>query len=254
VKPLGVRAEPRDVSVTPRRTLLASLAVTVGLLASPAGAAIVDETVAGLIPTTELGPRPVALLSTEDPEPEPATPAQRDALRRRLETALAGSTARTLAAAVDVEGYDAVLRREAGHPLPPASTQKSYVGLSALVALGPDARMRTEVVRRLEPVDGVLDGNLWLVAGGDPYLTKLGLRQLARDVKAAGITTVTGELRLDDSRYDARRTAPGWKSSFLPGQSGPLSALAVDRNRWRSDRAFLADPAMPAAVRARSSG
>jgi D-alanyl-D-alanine carboxypeptidase/D-alanyl-D-alanine-endopeptidase (penicillin-binding protein 4) len=149
---------------------------------------------------------------------------------------------------VDVEGYDAVLRRASGQPMPPASTQKSYVGLAALVALGPDARLRTEVARTATPVAGVLNGHLWLVAGGDPYLTRSGLRQLAREVKAAGITRVTGDLRLDDLRYDQRRKPAGWKSSFMPAESGPLSAMAVDRNRWRTDSTFLADPAFPAAV------
>jgi D-alanyl-D-alanine carboxypeptidase len=86
-----------------------------------------------------------------------------------------------------------VLRREPATRCPPASTQKSYVGLGALVSLGPDARLRTEVARDAEPVGGVLRGSLWLVAGGDPYLTRLGLRQLARVVRTGGITTVTGE-------------------------------------------------------------
>ncbi len=229
-----------------RRTCVIAL-VAVGLLAGPAAAEVLDETVADLVPATAVGPRPMALLTTADDE-QPATPAQRDALRRRLEAALAGSTATTLATAIDVEGYGAVLRREAGHALPPASTQKSYVVLSALVALGPQARLRTAVVRTAEPIGGVLRGHLWLVAGGDPYLTGLGLKQLARDVKAAGISTVTGEVRLDDSRYDARRNAAGWKSSYVPDETGPLSAMAVDRNTWRRDSAFLADPALPAAV------
>ena len=238
--------------MSPRRTCLAALAVAVGLLAAPATAAVVDERVAGFLPATAVGPRPIALLTTqEQAEPAPATDGQRDALRRRLESALGGSTAVTLSAAVDVEGYGPVLRRESSHPLPPASTQKSYVGLSALVALGPEARLRTEVARTAEPVAGRLAGHLWLVAGGDPYLTSAGLRALARQVREAGVTTVTGELRLDDSRYDARRTAAGWKSSFMPRHSGPLSALALDRNRWRSDGAFLRDPALPAAIRFR---
>ena len=246
-----MRADSLDVPVNRRRTCLAALAVSIGLLASPSAAAVLtDPAPVTLTPATALGPRPVGLLASGDDTPA-VTPEQRDALRRRVEAALAGSTAVTVSAAVDVAGYDAVLRREAGHPLPPASTQKSYVGLSALVALGPAARFRTEVARTATPVAGRLHGHLWLVAGGDPYLTSAGLRALARDVRAAGITTVTGEVRLDDSRYDARRTAAGWKPSYMPRQSGPLSALALDRNRWRSDRAFLADPALPAAVRFR---
>jgi D-alanyl-D-alanine carboxypeptidase/D-alanyl-D-alanine-endopeptidase (penicillin-binding protein 4) len=237
------------VLVTSRRTCFAALTLALGLLTGPAAAEMLDETVPDLVPATAVGPRPIALLTAaEGDDPPQATAAQRDALRRRLEAALAGSTAVTVSAAVDVEGYGSVLRRDAAHPLPPASTQKSYVGLSALVALGPNARLRTEVARTAEPVAGRLAGHLYLVAGGDPYLTRLGLQQLARDVKAAGITTVTGDVRLDDSRYDARRTAAGWKSSYMPNEAGPLSAMAVDKNRWRSDSAFLSDPALPAAV------
>ncbi|MDP9466441.1 MAG: D-alanyl-D-alanine carboxypeptidase/D-alanyl-D-alanine-endopeptidase, partial [Actinomycetota bacterium] len=67
-----------------------------------------------------------------------------------------------------------------------------------------------------------------------------------------GVTTVAGDLLLDDSRYDARRSAAGWRPSYVPRQSGPLSALALDRNRWRTDTAFLTDPALPVAVRFRN--
>ena len=190
------------------------------------------------------------------PSPAPTPPLTKTAataLGRSIGTALAASGARTIAASVVVDGYGAVYRRNSGAAVPPASTQKSFTGLSVLLALGPDARLRTEVAATATPVDGRLDGHLWLVGGGDPYLTGAQLTALAAQVSAAGITTVAGDLLLDDSRYDARRSAAGWRPSFVPGQSGPLSALALDRNRWRGDRAFLADPALPAAVRFRDA-
>lgn len=249
MKPRGRRAEPLDVTVPRRRTALVVAALLVGLGTGPAAAGVVDGPWKriSVAPVTVVAPVPVALPTTA-PGPAEATPTQREALRRRLVSALGGSSAVTVSAAVDVEGYGAVLRSDSAHPLPPASTQKSFVGLTALLALGPDARLRTEVARTATPVAGRLPGHVWLVAGGDPYLTRLGLRALARDVRAAGITTVAGDVRLDDSRYDARRTPSGWKSSFMPDEAGPLSALAVDRNRWREDSSFLADPAFPAAV------
>lgn len=240
--------------MSPRRTCLAAVAafLVVGL-AGPASAGITVggpwKRVANVVPATAVAPVPITLPSGA--RSSGATPAQHDALRQRVEAALGGSTATTVSAAVDVAGYDRLLRREAAHPLPPASTQKSYVGLSALMALAPDARYRTEVAATAPEVAGRVHGHLWLVAGGDPYLDMHYLRMLARSVRAAGITHVVGDVRLDDMRYDQRRTAPGWKPSFMPGQTGPLSALAVDRNRWRSDSTFLADPAFPAAVRFR---
>ena len=188
------------------------------------------------------------------PSPAPTPPltkAAADALGRSVGTALAASGARTIAASVEVEGYGGVYRRNSGASVPPASTQKSFTGLSVLLALGPDARLRTEVAAAAVPDAGHLPGHLWLVGGGDPYLTGAQLTALAAKVRAAGVTTVAGDLLLDDSRYDARRSAAGWRASFVPGQSGPLSAMALDANRWRGDRAFLADPALPAATRFR---
>jgi D-alanyl-D-alanine carboxypeptidase/D-alanyl-D-alanine-endopeptidase (penicillin-binding protein 4) len=190
------------------------------------------------------------------PSPLPAPPltkAAADALGRSVGTALAASGARTIAASVEVEGYGGVYRRNSGVAVPPASTQKSFTGLSVLLALGPDARLRTEVAATAVPEAGSLPGPLWLVGGGDPYLTGAQLTALAAQVRAAGITTVAGDLLLDDTRYDAKRSAAGWRPSFMPGQSGPLSAMALDRNRWRGDAAFLADPALPAAVRFRDA-
>jgi D-alanyl-D-alanine carboxypeptidase/D-alanyl-D-alanine-endopeptidase (penicillin-binding protein 4) len=233
-----------------RTTLLAAVAASLGIVVSPASAVVLGplERVPQVVPATALDPRPVEL--GQRPQEVPDT-SGRDALRRRVEAALAGSTAGTVSVAVDVEGYGPLVRREADHPLPPASTQKSFVALSALVALGPDARYRTEVVSTKPVAGGRIDGPVWLVASGDPYFAMGHLRGLARRVRAAGVTEITGEVRLDDLRYDQRRTADGWKSSFMPRQSGPLSAMAVERNRWRRDATFLADPAHPAAVRFR---
>jgi serine-type D-Ala-D-Ala carboxypeptidase/endopeptidase (penicillin-binding protein 4) len=218
------------------RTLL--LALVVGVLSTSAPALAAD------------GP-PSATAGTVGRPSSPLSRAAGQALARRLDAVLATAGAGTVAAAVEVDGHGHVYGRNASLAVPPASTQKSFTALAALLALGPDARLRTEVAATSTPVGGQLRGGLWLVGGGDPYLTTARLTALAADVRAAGITTVAGDLLLDDRRFDARRRADGWKASFVPGQSGPLSALALDGNTWRRDAAFLADPALPAAVRFR---
>ncbi len=228
----------------PPRKLLAALTTAVVALAGP---------VAALAPqaASAAGPQVRA---------ESATASAAARLGTRVSSALNGSGARTVAAAVDVDGLGSVLRRDAWHALPPASTQKSFVVATALLSMPRDTRLLTQVVATATPTvttatgtvtTGRLPGSVWLVAGGDPYLTASGLRALAASVRAAGIREITGDVRLDDSRYDALRRNAGWKASYVPGESGPLSALAVDGNRWRKDRAFLADPALPAAVRFR---
>ena len=242
-----------DVDV-PRR-----LALLLPALLATAASVAVSLPAAALLPDAAPPPRvaPAATGPATGPDAEPTvglTPQQRSAatdLGARVQAELLKAPAATVTGAVEVEGLGTVLRRDAAHQLPPASTQKSFVSGAALLRLGTGARFTTEVAALVAPVDGVVRGDLWLVPGGDPYLTTSGLRALAQAVRAAGVRHVTGVLRLDDSRYDARRRAEGWKTEWVPEESGPLSAFAVDKNAWRSDSAFLADPAMPNAQKAR---
>jgi D-alanyl-D-alanine carboxypeptidase/D-alanyl-D-alanine-endopeptidase (penicillin-binding protein 4) len=118
-------------------------------------------------------------------------------------------------------------------PLIPASNEKLAVSYAALVAFGPSHQFETEVL-----VEGEQQGTLWrgdliLKGYGDPTLSTLRLHALAREIRAAGITRVTGRLVADESFFDSRRTAPGWKSWFFINESAPISALTVDRGRYR---------------------
>jgi D-alanyl-D-alanine carboxypeptidase/D-alanyl-D-alanine-endopeptidase (penicillin-binding protein 4) len=92
-------------------------------------------------------------------------------------------------------------------------------------------------------VDGVVTGDLYLVGGGDPFLrtaayvaalpepepTFTSMAQLAAQVKAAGITSITGSVVGDEHRYDTQRGVPTWNPVYTAeGDVGPLSALDVD--------------------------
>ncbi len=236
-------AETPDVDMT-SRTIAAACLTALLAGAGPAMASLPDavEPVPEVV-STRLVAAPQAV--------QGAGPSATASLGGRVSAALSAGTARTVSAAVDVDGLGAVLRRDAGHALPPASTQKTYVVSAALLALGPDHRFRTEVAATATATAGVLAGPLWLVPGGDPYLTSTTLRSLARSVREAGITVVQGDLKLDDSRYDGLRRNPGWRSTWVPDELGPLSAFALDRNAGRRDAAYLRDPALPNAVRFR---
>ncbi len=147
-----------------------------------------------------------------------------------------------------IDGIGEVGAHEPDVPLFPASNQKLLMAMGVLAVLGPDARFTTEV--RSAP-----GGNLVVVAGGDPSLAGAGphsLDALAAQVRAAGITTVPGALVVDDSRHDAMRRAAGWQDWQFPTYAGPLSAFMVDRNRYRRDPAFLADPGLAHGDRFRS--
>lgn len=181
-----------------------------------------------------------------------ASSSQAAAIRDRLTQLLAPSTSALRSSAVDIDGLGPVLRQGAGTEVPPASTEKLYTTLTALQLLGPASRMVTAVRAPLAQRGSGQPGNVYLVGGGDPFFSGAQLEALAAGVRAAGITKIGGALVVDDLRYDNQRRAPGWKSSFVPDESGPLSALAVDGNRWRKDSAYLSDPGIPTLQRFRA--
>ncbi len=158
-----------------------------------------------------------------------AAPAQAATLPGRLAAALTASSARTGAIAVDLSTGKVLFQQSASAPFVPASNEKLTVTYAALGLLGPSFRIRTEVLGSGQQAGAVFHGNVVLRGYGDPTLSHWGLRALARRVRAAGITQVTGAVVGDESYFDSARTAPGWKPSFYIEESPPLSALIVDR-------------------------
>lgn len=153
-------------------------------------------------------------------------------LTERLARALAVphlSTARSAAVAFDLTTGTAVFQRHAGLSLIPASNEKLAITYTALETLGPDFQIETDVLGQGELVGTTWRGPLVLQGHGDPSLSRADLNTLARQVRAAGIRKVAGAVLGDESYFDSRRTAPGWKPSFYINQSAPLSALTVDR-------------------------
>ena len=156
-------------------------------------------------------------------------------LAKRLARALAVphvSHDRTAVVAFDLQTGETVFSEHGGLPLAPASNEKLAVAYAALVTLGSGYRIDTAVLGRGEQNGTVWQGSLVLAGHGDPTLSSSDLADLARQVRAAGILRVTRGVFGDESFFDARRTAPGWKSWFYVNECAPLSALTVDRARY----------------------
>jgi D-alanyl-D-alanine carboxypeptidase/D-alanyl-D-alanine-endopeptidase (penicillin-binding protein 4) len=153
-------------------------------------------------------------------------------LSERLARALAVPhvpAAHSGAVALDLSTGAVVFARNPGLSLVPASNEKLPVTYTALETLGPDYRIATDVLGEGAQVGTTWRGSLVLQGHGDPSLDDADLTRLARQVRAAGIRKVAGAVLGDESYFDSRRTAPGWKPSFSLTQSEPLSALTVDR-------------------------
>ncbi len=84
-------------------------------------------------------------------------------------------------------------------PQPPASVAKAFTSLYAIDALGPAHRFETRIFADGPVRDGVLDGNLVLVGGGDPNLVTDHLAELAKRLKDAGLREVKGGFQVWDN-------------------------------------------------------
>jgi serine-type D-Ala-D-Ala carboxypeptidase/endopeptidase (penicillin-binding protein 4) len=149
-------------------------------------------------------------------------------------------------------------------PVIPASNSKILTGAVALELLGPDHRFVTTVVGALDPGTGEVSGDLALVGGGDPLLSTdfypdsflatrypqrpaTRLEDLADAVVAAGVTSVSGGVVGDESRYDAEYFRPAWPESLHRSVVGPYSALLVNDARMNSSGALAEVPGQGAA-------
>ncbi len=148
------------------------------------------------------------------------------------------------AACVTVEADDRVIKEvDPTVPLVPASNQKLLATYAALIQFGPDYRFTTTVRADGVITDGVLEGDLYFVGGGDPFLSTdswrsqyeetsgryhTRLEDLADAIVASGITQVTGSLLGDESLFDDVRVGPWAQRLIDQRQSGPLSALTVN--------------------------
>jgi serine-type D-Ala-D-Ala carboxypeptidase/endopeptidase (penicillin-binding protein 4) len=141
--------------------------------------------------------------------------------------------ARSAAVAVDLASGRALFARNRSLSLVPASNQKLAVAFAALSLLGPSHRFDTTVYGEGELAGRTWKGDLVLKGFGDPTLSRGDLRALAVQVRAFGIRRVTGGIEADESYFDSKRAGPAWKSWHYLNESPPLSALTVDRARFR---------------------
>ena len=139
----------------------------------------------------------------------------------------------------DPSSRQVLFSRKGGRARILASNSKLFTTSTALSKFLPDTRLHTTAWSSDDISDGISQG-LYLRGGGDPTLSATGLTKLADRVKAAGVTTVQGPLRYDDSFLDHVAGIPEHGISFE--RVGTLSGLTVDNGS-------SGDPARSAAQR-----
>lgn len=96
-------------------------------------------------------------------------------------------------------------------PRNPASTIKLLTTLVGLEELGPGYTWRTEAYAHSPITEGRLEGDLYLKGYGDPYLVIEHFWRFLRALRQQGLTTVGGDLVLDQSYFAAE---PGDPADF----------------------------------------
>jgi len=123
-------------------------------------------------------------------------------------------------------------------PMTPASNLKLITTGAALVLLGEDFQFTTSVYAE-GPVDaqGILNGNLVVMAGGDPCIGGRGRGGKAAvfDAWAARIartvSAVRGDLVIDGTVFDRQTIHPSWpKDQLGRWYCAPVSAFALRQN------------------------
>ena len=91
----------------------------------------------------------------------------------------------------------------------PASVMKLLTTYAALDLLGPAFTWKTTAWIDAAPVDGVLNGNLYLKGSGDPRFAIEHLWALLRQLRVRGITHIAGDVVLDRTVFDVPAIDPG---------------------------------------------
>ncbi len=132
------------------------------------------------------------------------------------------------------ETGEVLFRYQGAKRFVPASNTKIVSAAVALADLGADYTWTTRLVADGPIVGGTLTGNLWIVGGGDPHLTRDILRTWPELLRQAGIERIQGAVVGDDSAFGDPQWGAGWMWDDLYASWGSgVSALQLSPNRVR---------------------
>ena len=145
-----------------------------------------------------------ALVAPTDAKARPAW------LKEKIQAAIDARPLLTAKAKIGVSVVDLttgteLFARDADKGMSLASNAKLLTSIAALGTLGGGFRWRTSVFvddKALDQTTGVITGDLYLRAKGDPTLTVNDLRALATEIAARGVRTIKGNLVIEATYFD----------------------------------------------------
>lgn len=234
--------------------------------AAPAAAiaAAADDRADDVAADTRTGGSRTVLTSRDDwaGRAAPASPAVAQ-LRAEAAAALADPSVNALWG-VEIQSLDTgeLLYAQNAHALMmPASNMKIVTMSVAAARLGWDYRFPTTLEAAGPIANGTLTGDLVITGNGDPTISDRGgsptrvFESWADQLRAAGITRITGRIIGDDNRFDDRPLGEGWAWDDMTfGYSAPGGALQFNENIVRVIITPAAEAGQPAVIRLEPEG
>lgn len=128
---------------------------------------------------------------------------------------------------IDLSNGNELVAHNTDKPLIPASIMKSVTIATLLEKVGPRYRYSTPVYMEGNVVNGILEGNLIVIASGDPSVNTRHAPhsedfpvEIASALKSLGISKITGGLIIDESDFPGQVINPAWASGDLPHAYG----------------------------------
>lgn len=142
--------------------------------------------------------------------------------------------------AIDAKTNHVLVSKNADLSLTPASTQKLVTTATALEVFGPKHRFTTTIAfdGKIDSAKKVLNGNIYIVGGGDPTLGSSTFKNTYGDflgewalvIKKLGIDSINGRI-IGDGSYFSENTIPGswiWSDIGNYYGSGPWGLSIYD--------------------------
>lgn len=213
------------------------------------------------VPSAPLGPpalraqQPPAV--SHDGAPPAAIEADSEAQRRELASRLERiledpvlARAHVGLSVIEIESGEPLYERAAERRFTAASTVKLVTGAVALHRLGAGHRWSTRFLLDGPLRDGVLEGDLWIVGGGDPSVDRETLAVWASALRRAGLRRIDGDVVGDDRAIPEPRWGLGWTwNDLYAGWGAGVSGLQLTPGRVRAELVPAAEMGDPARLR-----
>jgi PBP4 family serine-type D-alanyl-D-alanine carboxypeptidase len=155
-------------------------------------------------------------------------------LRKNINSILADSLfvpARASIKVVSLENGNVLYDHDSKALMNPGSNVKLLTSAAALSILDTNYQFKTAVFVDASPSDGILAGNIYVKGYGDPDLKTSDLDSFANAVRRMGITSIDGDIIVDNSFFDDNYWGAGWTWDDESDPDAPyISALSVNKN------------------------